>query len=117
MLRPTVILDRRREAVLCAHTIRRLKPGKFEEFAETFTPGGDEAPEGWVAFHMLRSLSDENEVITFGFFDGTLEELERNQDEHGYAEMRDAVAPLVDEVVSNGVYEVMVSARRDDVAA
>jgi len=95
--------------VLCAHTIRRLKPGKFEEFADTFTPGGDEAPEGWVAFHMLRSLADENEVITFGFFDGTLEELESNQGRHGYEEIRDSVAPLVDEVLHNGVYEVVRS--------
>lgn len=109
MLIPTVIPDPRRQAVLCAHTVRRLKPGKFEEFADTFTPGGDEAPEGWVAFHMLRSLADENEVITFGFFDGTLEELESNQAAHGYAEIRDSIAPLVDEVVANGVFEVVRS--------
>lgn len=94
--------------MLCAHTIRRLKPGKYEEFVETFTPGGDRPPEGWVRFHMLRSLADENEVITFGFFDGTMEDLERSQDQHGYAELRDRVAPLVDEVLHNGVYEITV---------
>jgi len=95
--------------MLCAHTIRRLKPGKFEEFAETFTPGGDNPPEGWVGFHMLRSLADENEVITFGFFDGTLDELESNQGRQGYEELRDSIAPLVDAVLSNGVYEVVRS--------
>ena len=95
--------------MLCAHTIRRLKPGKFEEFADTFTPGGDEAPEGWVAFHMLRSLADENEVITFGFFDGTLEELERSQQDGGYDELRGSIDSLVDSVISNGVYEVVRS--------
>ncbi len=95
--------------MLCAHTIRKLKPGKFEEFAATFTPGEDGAPEGWVGFHMLRSLADEDEVITFGFFDGTIEELEANQGEHGYEELRDSIAPLVDEVRSNGVYAVVAS--------
>ena len=98
--------------MLCAHTIRRLKPGKFEEFADTFTPGGDEAPEGWVAFHMLRSLADENEVITFGFFDGTLDELERNQAEQGYQERRAAVDELVEDVPVNGVFEVVVDRAR-----
>src|SRR5688572_20646672 len=58
--------------MLCAHTVRRLKPGTFDEFAERFGPEEADAPAGWVRFHMLRSLADENEVVTFGFFDGTL---------------------------------------------
>jgi hypothetical protein len=62
-----------------------------------------------VRFHVLRSLADENEVITFGFFDGTLEELERSQDEGGYEEVRARVDGLVDAVVSNGVYEIKES--------
>ena len=95
--------------MLCAHTVRRLKPGTFDQFKENFgPPEGDAAPAGWVRFHMLRSLADENEVITFGFFDGTMEDLERSQDQHGYAELRDRVAPLVDEVLHNGVYEITV---------
>ena len=44
-------------------------------------PREEDAPAGWVRFHMLRGLADENEVVTFGFFDGTLEELERSQDD------------------------------------
>ncbi len=95
--------------MLCAHTVRRLKPGAFEEFAEKFMPSGDEAPSGWVRFHMLRGLSNENEVVTFGFFDGTLEELERGQAEEGYEERRAAIDPLVEEVVVNGIYEITTS--------
>ena len=95
--------------MLCAHTVRRLKPGSYDEFVERFVPGDESVPAGWVRFHVLRSLSDENEVITFGFFDGTLEELESNQGRHGYEEIRDSVAPLVDEVLHNGVYEVVRS--------
>jgi hypothetical protein len=95
--------------MLCAHTVRRLKPGTFDQFAATFVPPDEEAPAGWVRFHTLRSLADENEAVTFGFFDGTLEELESNQGRHGYEEIRDSVAPLVDEVLHNGVYEVVRS--------
>ena len=92
--------------MLCAHTVRRLKPGKFDEFKEAFAPSGQDPPAGWVRFHMLRSLADENEVVTFGFFDGTLEELEQSQSDEGYEERRASADPLVDEVVVNGVYEI-----------
>ena len=95
--------------MLCALTIRRLKPGTFDQFAATFVPPDEEAPAGWVRFHTLRSLADENEAVTFGFFDGTLEELERNQSEQGYDEVRSATDPLVDAVIANGVYEIVTS--------
>ena len=94
--------------MLCAHTVRRIKPGTFDEFIAAFPVAGD-PPPGWVRFHAMRGLGDENEVVTFGFFDGTLEELESNQGRHGYEEIRDSVAPLVDEVLHNGVYEVVRS--------
>jgi hypothetical protein len=94
--------------MLCALTVRQLKPGTFERFAEEFGPPESEAPpQGWVRFHMIRDLADENRVVTFGFFDGTLEELERNQAEFGYEERRAAVDELVEEVLVNGVFEVV----------
>jgi hypothetical protein len=94
--------------MLCALTVRRLKPGTFDRFAEAFGPQEVEGPpRGWVRFDMLRDLADENRVVTFGFFDGTLEELEQSQVEHGYEERRAAVEDVVDEVVVNGVFEVV----------
>ena len=99
--------------MLCAHTIRRLKPGTTEQFLEDFRPGSEDLPAGWVRFHALRNLADENEVVTFGFFDGTLEELERSQDDSDFQERRDAIAPYVDAVIANGVYEVLVSWKSD----
>ena len=56
-------------------------------------------------------------MITFGFFDGTMGEMERSQDELGYADQKAAIAPLVDEVLSNGVYEIAVSKTVDGAAA
>jgi hypothetical protein len=94
--------------MICAHTVRRLRPGTFEQFKETFQPDRDLPPPGWVRFDMLRSLADENEVVTFGFFDGTLEELERSQDGSDYEERRRAIEPFVEAIVVNGVYEVVV---------
>ena len=94
--------------MLCAHTVRRLKPGTFEQFAETFRPDRGAPAPGWVRFDMLRGVQDENEVVTFGFFDGTLDELESSQEGAGYQERVDAIAEFVDAVVANGVYEIVV---------
>ena len=94
--------------MLCALTVRQLKPGTFERFAEEFGPRESEGPpRGWIRFDMIRDLADENRVVTFGFFDGTLEELERSQAESGFEERRAAVDDIVDEVVVNGVFEVV----------
>jgi hypothetical protein len=94
--------------MLCALTVRQLKPGTFERFAEEFGPRESEGPpRGWVRFDMIRDLSDENRVVTFGFFDGTLEELERSQSEGDYQDRRAAVDDLVDDVPVNGVFEVV----------
>lgn len=95
--------------MLCAHAVRRLKPGTFDDFKAAFMPAAEEAPPGWVRFHMLRGLADPNEVVTFGFFDGTLEELERSQADSDYEARRDAIAPYVDAVIANGVYEIVES--------
>lgn len=95
--------------MLCAHTVRRLKPGAYEEFVEKFGLDEDNAPAGWVRFHLLRGIADPNEVVTFGFFDGTLAELERSQTEGDYQSRREGIEPLVDSVVANGIYEVAES--------
>jgi hypothetical protein len=62
--------------MLCALTVRKLKPGTIEQFKETFVPDDEmQAPPGWKHFYALQNVDNENEVVTFGFFDGTLEEL------------------------------------------
>jgi hypothetical protein len=92
--------------MLCAHTIRRLKPDTFEPFIAAFIPAEEKPPEGWVRFHALRKLADPDEVITFGFFDGSLEELQRSQTDSDFDDRRAAIEPFVDAVIANGVYEI-----------
>jgi hypothetical protein len=95
--------------MLCAHTVRRLKPGTFDQFLEAFRPDDEDMPRGLVRFHALRGIEDENEIVTFGFFDGTLDELEASQREGDYESRRAAIEPYVEAVVANGIYEVAVS--------
>ena len=95
--------------MLCALTVRKLKPGTFEEFRTRFWPEDQPPPGEWTSFHMLRNADDDCEVVTFGFFEGTTEELRRSQEQQGYNKRVDDIAHLVDEVPTTGVYEFEVA--------
>jgi hypothetical protein len=94
--------------MLCALTVRRLKPGTMEDFKRAFMPPGEiDAPAGWKRFYALRGVADQNEVITFGFFDGSLEEMRANKDDNQYEERRSAAEAYVESVGTDGVFEVI----------
>jgi len=93
--------------MLCALTVRKLESGSFDQFREAFMrdlPGG--LPSGWVRFNMIRNVDDADEVVCFGFFDGSVAEL-RDDGQAGYDEQLAAIAPYVESVGANGVYEVV----------
>lgn len=94
--------------MLCALTVRKLKPGSFDAFADAFGPDEEEMrPHGWIRFDMLRDRSDPDHVVTFGFFDGSFDELEASQREMGYEERRERANEHVERVEVNGVFEVV----------
>ena len=94
--------------MLCALTVRKLRPGTFEQFRETFMRSidRDAPPSGWVRFNMIRSAADPDEVVCFGVFDGTVEEL-RAGGQDGYDEQLAAIAPYVESVGADGLYDVV----------
>ena len=95
--------------MLCALTVRTLKPGTFEQFREAFMRHEDleNPPAGYVRFNMIRHAQNPDEVICFGFFDGSVDELRSAVDERAYAEQLEAIAPFVDFVGADGLYEVI----------
>lgn len=94
--------------MLCALTVRKLKPGTMEEFRKAFTPDDtSNVPAGWKKFYALQNVNDENEVITFGFFDGTLEELRAGQQGGEYEQRRAGVDEFVESVGADGVFEIV----------
>lgn len=95
--------------MLCALTVRKLKPGTMEDFKRAFIPSDDaEVPAGWKRFYAVRNVADENEVITFGFFDGSLEELRASQqDSSDYERRRAATEEFVESVGADGIFEVV----------
>ena len=95
--------------MICALTVRTLKPGSFDEFKQAFM-GEDfenEPPEGWVRFNMLRNSDNPDEVITFGFFTGTVEDLRAAASGDGYEEMLERISPHVESVGTDGIFEVV----------
>ena len=94
--------------MICALTVRKLKPGTFEEFREAFM--ADEGPEGMPPgsqFFMIRNSKDPDEVISFGLFDGTVEELRESSAYSGYDEQMSKIAPFIESVGADGMYEVV----------
>jgi heme-degrading monooxygenase HmoA len=95
--------------MICALTVRKLRPGTFDEFREAFMRPvrAGQLPEGWRHFDMLRSASDPDEVICMGFFDATVEQLRESAALVGYEEQQAAIAPYVESVGTDGFFEVV----------
>jgi heme-degrading monooxygenase HmoA len=94
--------------MICALTVRTLQPGTFEEFREAFmepVAGGD-LPEGWRHFTMIRGTENPDEVVCFGLFDGSVEEL-RAQDRALYEAQQARIAPYVAAVGADAFYDVV----------
>ena len=95
--------------MVVALTARTLKPGTFDQFRPEFLRDFDpqDPPAGWVRFSMLRNAESPDEVITFGFFDGTVEELRAASADQDYADQQKRIEPFVDFVNADGVFHVV----------
>jgi hypothetical protein len=94
--------------MICALTVRTLKPGSFDQFREAFMGEMEETPpEGFVRFNMLRNAENPDEVISFGFFDGSVEQLREIAAKEGYEEQLERIAPFVESVGADGLYEIV----------
>lgn len=56
---------------------------------------------------MIRNTEKPDEVICFGFFDGTVEQLRASASASGYQEQLTAIEPYVESVGSDGLYEIV----------
>jgi hypothetical protein len=98
--------------MICTLTARRLKPGTYEDFRSAWGGGTTEGerPEGserWRRVYHCRDVDDENVVVSFGLFDGTLDELREAQSGMGREEQVSSVASYVEETLLDGSYEVV----------
>ena len=97
--------------MFCMLTHRRLKPGTLDRFRDAWEPDRKLMPEEMRGDHayVVRSLSDENEIITFHLTNLTQDDLMRlrealsrelGQREHDMAE-------FVDWTGVSGIFEVV----------
>jgi heme-degrading monooxygenase HmoA len=89
-------------------TARRLKPGAWEEFRRAWDPGGDRPPGLQRAYH-ARNIRDEDEVISFGLFDMSIDDYRRWRAEDDAQENArvDRISAFVENEHVSGVYEVI----------
>lgn len=95
--------------MICTLTARRLRPGAYEDFRAAWDPtrADDEALRGWARIYHVRDVADPDVVISFGLFDGSLDELRQAQARLGRASQVDRIDPHVQEVLLDGSYEVV----------
>jgi hypothetical protein len=92
-------------------TARRLRSGAEQEFRAAFEGAVDTMPEEaiarWSRVFVCRDVRDPDVVLTFGLFDGTLDELRDLQGQPEREAQLDAIGPTVAEVLLDGSYEVI----------
>lgn len=94
--------------MLCALTVRRLKPGSYDDFRSAWQP------EPWPPFltraYLARNQDDPDEVAAFGFLDLTADELDALRDDPEFlmteARRVERIAAYEERVVLNAIYEV-----------
>ena len=88
-------------------TGRRLKPGSYDDWRKAWMPDGVDIPAGATAY-ILRKVGDPDEVVAFGLFDGSREELEALRPEGDAEAARQAgMAPHIESQFADGLYEVV----------
>ena len=93
---------------------RYLKPGSWEQFRRAWQPEDADLPEGAIAIYHARSVKDENEVISFGIFEGSKEDINKIRgggSEEAELKRQDEMAPFVKNVQAEGIYEVIEELR------
>jgi hypothetical protein len=92
--------------MLCALSVRRLKPGAYDDFRRAWEPS--EFPSALQRAYHVRDVSDPDVVISFGFLDGDASDVDAFRQEVAGVEKdrQAAMAQHVDELIVDGVYEV-----------
>lgn len=92
--------------MLVALTVRRLKPGALEQYRTLFD--SVEQPPGWTRSYIVRNINDHDEIVSFGFFDGSLDELRQSQHDFDYTGWRAKADELIESTGTDGIFEVVI---------
>jgi len=89
-------------------TARRLKPGAWEQFRRAWDPD-EQRPPGFRHAYHARNIRDEDEVISLGLFDMTLDDYHRWRAEFDAQETQrvDRLSAFVEHEYVSGAYKVI----------
>lgn len=90
----------------CALTVRKLKPGTYDEWRKAWWAGDDTMPEGAEAY-IARNLKDPDEVVAFGLIEGTMDDIKASMNEDQEKARQEAMAPFIESVGADAIYEVV----------
>ena len=95
-------------ATYCALTVRKLKPGSYDDWRRAWWPedSTEEMPEGAQVF-IVRNTKDPDEIIAFGLFEGSLDEMRQSMDPEVDKKRQEAMEPYVESIGADGMYEVI----------
>jgi len=95
--------------MMCAVTVRSIKPGSYEAFREAWKP--DPWPAELERVVISRSDEDPDQILTVSYFDLEPEALEAARDDTTRLAAEEArlhrVAQHVDQIVFKGVFQVV----------
>jgi heme-degrading monooxygenase HmoA len=95
--------------MLVLMSARRLKPGAFDQFRRAWEPESRDFPPGFRGAYHARNIRDEDEIVSFGMFDGSLEDFRAWRGEHEDEELKrqDAMGAFVENLHVEGIFEVI----------
>jgi hypothetical protein len=93
-------------AKYAALTVRKLKPGSYDDWRKAWEGDPENWPEG-VHAYILRKLDDENEIIAFGLTERSLDELRTEEGREEQRQRNEAMAPYIESIGADGFYEVI----------
>ena len=88
-----------------ALTVRKLKPGSYDDWRQAWEGDPENWPEG-VHAYILRNVNDPDEIIAFGMTERPIEQVREEIREEQRARV-EAMAPYVESIGADGLYEVI----------
>ena len=92
--------------MIAALTVRKLKPGTYDEWRKAWQGDDEDMPEG-AEIYILRNQKDPDEIIAFGIVEASLEDMMATMDPAVEEKRQEAMAPYVESVGADGMYEVI----------
>lgn len=93
-------------AKYAALTVRKLKPGSYEDWRAAWGGEPDDWPEG-VHAYILRNMNDPDEIIAFGITERDPASFQNSDMEEAQRTRTEAMAPHIESTGADGVYEVI----------